>query len=173
MGQQPNIELEISDLPRPVATTGPPRRWIPSRPGELGSPEDVPWGGPFGTTGPDGGYALSLVATRTLELGRAEHRHNVEAAVIAVAGARASHFGRAPTDDDIDIALLLFGLDPAELPSGLVEELAASRVVWFATIGHDDAKARALVSSIAVETLAAPPGETRARMAAGERLIAL
>ena len=86
MGQQPNIELEIADLPRPTARPAPARRWSPSRPGEMNTPEDVPWGGAFGTTGPDTGYALSLVGQRDLVLAHGEHRANAEAAIAAVAG---------------------------------------------------------------------------------------
>lgn len=173
MGQQPNIELEISDLPRPVPATAPPRRWRPSRPGELGSPEEVPWGGPFGTTGPDTGYALKLAGTRSLELGEGEHRHNVEAAIVAIAGARASFFGRAPTDDDVDSALLLLGLDAEGLPEGFVAGLAADRVRWLANLAHDHARRRRLVASIAVETLAMSPAEIRSHMADGRRLVDL
>ena len=64
MGQQPNIELEIADLPRPRPAPDPARRWKPSRPGELHSPEEVPWGGAFGTTGPDTGFVYRLIAEK-------------------------------------------------------------------------------------------------------------
>ena len=173
MGQQPNIELEISDLPRPVPTTAPARRWKPSRPGELQSPQDMPWGGPFGTAGPDAGYALRLVANRELPLGEAECYRNIEAAMLAVVAARASYFRRAPIDEDVDVALLIFGLDPVDLPSEVVDEMAALRANWLTNIRDSDAKARALVASIPSEVLVASPAKTRARIAAGERLIDL
>lgn len=173
MGQQPNIELEISDLPRPTSATAPPRRWKPSRPGELGSPDEVPWGGPFGTAGPDAGYALKLVAARSLDLGEAEHRHNVDSAIVAVAAARASHLGRAPTDEDIDVASLLLGFDGEGLPADLVAGLAADRVGWFANLGHDNTKSRALLNAIDIDVVAMSPAEIRSRMAAGERLLDL
>ena len=173
MGQQPNIELEISDLPRPTPVTAPPRRWKPSRPGELGSPDEVPWGGAFGTAGPDTGYALKLVAARRLDLGQSEHRHNVDAALVAVAAARASHFGRAPTDEDVDVASLLLGFDGEGLPVDLVAALAADRVGWFANLGHDNAKVRTLLAAIDIDVLSMSPAEIRARMAAGERLLDL
>jgi hypothetical protein len=171
MGQQPNIELEISDLPRPTAAPGPARRWAPRRPGELGSPGEVPWGGAYGTAGPDTGYALTLAVGRTLELAPGEHRHNVDAAVAALAGARASHLGRAPTPQDVDVAVLLLGLDPAGIDDELVAWLASQRHRRLANLGHDAARRRALVAATPIEVLEAGPDEIRARMAAGERLL--
>ena len=173
MGQQPNIELGLSDLPRPTATPAAARRWRPQRPGELGSPDDVPWGGPFGTTGPDTGFALKLVADRDLDLGDAEHRHNVDAGVVAVVGARASHFGRAPTTKDVDWALALFGFETDGVPAEVVETVRTERVYWFANLGHDAPKSRALVASVSVETMQSSADEVRARMAAGERLVGI
>jgi hypothetical protein len=171
MGQQPNIELEISDLPRPTPTTAAPRRWKPSRPGELGSPEEVPWGGAFGTAGPDTGYALKLVAALPIPLKNGERRHNVEAALVAIAGARASAEGRAPTDEDLDVAMLLLGFDVEGLPEDLVTGLETDRVEWLANLGHDNAKARALVTSISRDVLASSPDAIRQRMRSGERLV--
>ena len=107
MGQQPNIELEISDLPRPTAHTAPARSWRPERPGDLNAPGDVPTGGAFGSTGPDPGYALRLVRSIDLAVAPAEQGHNAEAAVAAIAGARAARFRRAPTLEDVEIAALV------------------------------------------------------------------
>ena len=171
MGQQPNIELEISDLPRPTARPAPARRWSPSRPGEMTSPQEVPWGGAFGTTGPDTGYALKLIGQRDVVLAHGEHRANAEAAIAAVAGARASHFGRAPTAEDIDVALILFGYDDRELPADLVASLANDRVEWFANVGQNTAKLRGVVAAIPLTVLASKPGAVRAQMATGRRLI--
>jgi len=171
MGQQPNIELEISDLPRPRPAPAPARRWRPQRPGELTSPSDVPWGGAFGTTGPDTGYALRLVHDRTLALAPGEDRHNAEAGIVALAAARASHFGRAPTGVDIDVATTILGYAPEGLPDDLVASLVTHRVKWLANLGHDSAKTRVLVAAVPIENLAAPLADLRARMAAGERLI--
>ena len=171
MGQQPNIELEISDLPRPSPSRLPERRWRPTRPGELTSPEEVPWGGAFGTTGPDTGYALRLIADRDIPLAPGEHRENAEAALTALAGARASHFSRAPTPTDIDVAMTILGYMPDGMPEELIDSLAADRVGWLAGLGHDWAKARELVAGVPIESLAAPLEDLRARMAEGERLI--
>jgi hypothetical protein len=171
MGQQPNIELEIADLPRPRPAPDPARPWRPSRPGELGGPADVPWGGAFGTTGPDTGYALRLIRRRELPLAPGEHRHNAEAALVALAGARASHFGRAPTTGDVDVAMMILGYAPDGVPRELLDELATLRRTWLANLGHDAPKARRLVSAVPIENLAAPIDSLQQRMAGGERLI--
>ena len=171
MGQQPNIELEISDLPRPVSHPAPARRWRPQRPGELGGPEDVPWGGAYGTTGPDTGYVLRLIADRHLRTVPGESHHNAEAAVAAIAAARASLFGRAPIAQDVDVAALVLGFDRREIPDTVVDAIEADRPAWLANLGHDAGKARELVASVTTETLALHPDEIRRRMAAGERLL--
>jgi hypothetical protein len=173
MGQQPNIELEIADLPRPTARPAPARRWSPQRPGEMLTPDDVPWGGAFGTTGPDTGYALRLIGERELILAPGEHRANAEAAVAAVAGARASRFGRSPTAEDLNVALVLFGYDTTDLPDDLVASLAADRVEWFANVGHDSVKLRPVVAAIPLNVLESKSGAVRAQMATGRRLIQL
>jgi hypothetical protein len=171
MGQQPNIELEISDLPRPTAHPAPPRKWSPGRPGELNSPADVPWGGAFGTTGPDTGYALRLVKNHDLALGPNEHRHNVDVAVAAVAGARASRYGRAPTAKDVEVALIILGFRPEGVAGDVLADLAGARVDWFANVAHNPTKVQGIVAAIPVAVLMSVPEELRTRMAAGERLI--
>lgn len=171
MGQQPNIELEISDLPRPVSHPAPPRRWRPQRPAELGSPEEVPWGGAYGTVGPDTGYVLKLVAGRHMRTAPGESHHNAEVAVAAVAAARASHLGRAPIGQDIDAALLLLGYDREGVPDELADEVESQRPARVANLGHDAAKARALVASIDPGVLVLHPDEIRNRLASGERLL--
>ena len=171
MGQQPNIELEISDLPRPVLAPAAPRRWRPHRPGELHSPDDVPWGGAYGMVGPDTGYALSLVAQREFELADGEVRSNGLVAVAAVAGARASHFGRAPMPEDVDIALLILGFAPDGLPANLVDTMSAERRRRLGGVGHDPSRVHSLVAAIPIDVLGATAEEVHRRMAAGERLI--
>ena len=127
MGQQPNIELDISDLLRPTSHPAPPRRWSPSRPGDLAGPEEVPVGGAYGSTGPDSGYAHRLVRGRSLELAATERKHNAEAAVAVVAGARAAAFHRGPTIDDVEHAALVLGYDRDGIPAELIEDLAVDR----------------------------------------------
>lgn len=171
MGQQPNIELDISDLPRPVSHPAPARRWRPDRPAELESPADVPWGGAYGTTGPDTGYVLKLLAGRHLRTVPGESHHNAEAAVAAVAAARASHFGRAPIGLDVDAAALLLGFDREGIPDAVVDAIEEKRPGWIANLGHDAARARRVVASVPVDVLTLHPDEIRTRMAAGESLL--
>lgn len=170
MGQQPNIELEISDLPRPRRKPDPARGWVPDRPAELGGPGDMQWGGGFGTTGPDSGYALSLIGARHFELAEGEHRGNVDVALAAIVAARASLYGRGPTGKDVDLALVLLGLDP-DTPESLSSELAGKRKQWFAAAGHHPGRLYAFVSALDSDVLRLTADEARARMASGSSLI--
>jgi hypothetical protein len=107
----------------------------------MGSPDDVPWGGAFGTPGPDIGFALRIV--RSMELpGSARLRNDIESAVVAVMAARASAIGRAPTAPDVAIALELLELD-------------ASNAQSVAGVAHDRARLSALVAEIAPDRLVA------------------
>ncbi|MBT8198255.1 MAG: hypothetical protein HKN01_10480 [Acidimicrobiia bacterium] len=173
MGQQPNIELEHADLPRSVAKPSVPEGWSPARPGELNRPEDVPWGGAFGTPGPDTGFVYRLLAESAYEPGDGERGADVMAALAAVAGARASHFGRAPTVTDVKVAALILGYEADGMPQAVLDGLAADRGAWFADIAHKPGKARMLVGAIDLEVLAMGPDEIWPRVAAGERLVAL
>ena len=140
MGQEPNMPLGVEDLPRPTPKPGIPRRWSPDRPGEVGSPAEMPWGGSFGTPGPDTGYAIRIVRSRSLPGGEAL-RGDVEAAVVAVMAARASAIGRAPTASDADVALDLLGL---------TDDVAADALKG---IARDRSRLAALVSAIPREQL--------------------
>ncbi len=171
VGQQPNIELEISDLPRPRRRPDPARSWVPGRPGELGGPEDMQWGSGFGTTGPDAGYALSLVMARDLVLAEGEHRSNVDVAVAAVASARSSLFGRGPTSNDINLALVLLGYDSAGLSDEMASGLATKRVEWFAAAGHHPANLHDFVASLGADALRLTADQARDQMAQGTKLI--
>lgn len=171
MGQQPNIALDHRNLPRPKGQPGPARRWRPTRPGEVTAPDDMPWGGGFGTIGPDAGYVLRLIRTTELELAPGENRHNAETAIAAVATARASRFERAPVQEDVGLAALLFGYDTGELPDELVAGLQSDRAVWFANIAHDAARRRHIVRDVPMAVLESKPGAIRAQMATGRRLI--
>lgn len=163
MGQQPNMPLGFEDLPRPIPKTDPPRRWSPTRPGELSAPDQVPWGGAFGTPGPDAGYALKLLASRDLDLLEGESRHDAELAVAAVAAARASHFGRAPVAPDLEIAeaILGFGSDDPQW-----------RRRWTSGLGHDRSALRSLVAAVDSSALFSTLDEVRARAEAGDQMVA-
>jgi hypothetical protein len=141
LGHEPNIRLGSDDLPRDDAPPGAPRRWSPQRPGDLGSPDDVPWGGAFGTPGPDTGFAFRLVRDRELP-GSAHQRPDVEAVVVAVMSARASAIGRAPIASDVSAAI------------GLLE-LTDTTAESFAGIAHDHARLGAVVGAFSVQGLTA------------------
>lgn len=111
MGQQPNMPLTMEDLPRPEPRPGPSRGWRAGRPGDLASPAEVPWGGAFGTPGPDAGYAQRLLAGRTGEPGETR-------ALAAIVAARASRLGRAPVPADIAAAQAVLAVVPAGTLSG-------------------------------------------------------
>lgn len=167
MGQQPNIELRLSDLPRPTRHPGAPQRWEPGRPGEVGAPADMPWGGMFGTPGPDTGYALRLVASRPLTLTEGEARHDAEIAVAALMGARASHFRRGPTAVDAEVAELLLGFAGAA-----PDEVVAARR-RLTGLGHRPDVVRRLVAAVPRDILAEDLESLRRRLESGERLLRL
>ena len=143
---------------------------MPGRPGELGGPEDMRFGAGFGTTGPDAGYAMSLVKARDIEIGENEHRSNTDVALAAVASARSALFKRGPTGQDVDFALVVLGFDTAT-PESLRSELAANRLDWFAAAGHHPANLHGFVSSLDADVLGLTADEARARMAQGTSLI--
>lgn len=162
MGQQPNIQLHLEDLPRPEAHPGPARRWSAGRPGDLAAPEQVPWGGAFGTPGPDTGYALRLLADRAPAAAGGEGRAEVVRLVAALMAARASLLGRAPVIGDAEVAEMILGLR--------AEEAAATESLRRFS-GHGAEGLRHLLEAIDPASLAAPVDEVRRRWASGERLI--
>ena len=161
MGQQPNIQLHLEDLPRPEAHPGPARRWSADRPGDLASPEQVPWGGAFGTPGPDTGYALRLLADRPPAAAGGEDGAQVVRLVASLMAARASLLGRAPVMGDAEVAEMILGLR--------AEEAATEMLSRFS--GPESEVLRRLLEAIDPALLAAPVDEVRRRWATGERLI--
>jgi len=164
MGQQPNIEPRPSAAPRTKLGPAAARSWRPGRPGELNAPVNVPSGGLFGVAGPDAGYALKLAGERSFALQPGEHHHDVVAAIAAIACARAAKVGRAPTADDVSIAMTILGLDPA-VPAGA--GLLENRPAWIANVGHDSAKLGGIVADIPEDILAMEPGRVAEKMASG------
>jgi len=170
MGQQPNIELEISSLPRPRLRPAPARRWRPDRPGDLDGPLDVPWGGAFGTTGPDAGYALRLIRDRGLTVPPGEDPYAVEQVVAAVTMARASYNSRAPIGEDVDVALTVLGLNTEALSESAIADLGADRAKLTAGAAHDAAKVRVAAEPIPNNLLSADLDTVIARLEDGQRL---
>ena len=155
MGQQPNVEIDPSDLPRPVIDTDPPRRWRPTRPGVIVRPDQMPWGGAFGTPGPDTGYAMKLVREADLP----ERTEGLESVLAALMAARASLFGRAPVIEDLEVARILAGFG-----EGLPEDLADRRGRWVEATAHEPSKGRSAVADIDLDLLKFKPGEILSRL---------
>lgn len=166
MGQQPNIELELSDLPRPTTKVGVSRRWTPTRPGDITTPEQMPTGPGFGRPGPDTGYVLKLIDNADFSIADDENHHNVEYALALIAGARASRYMRGPTLEDVEVALTIAGFR-ADDTGAMVEVRKAA----FANVSHDNARARALVDAIPEPVLLETPAQIAARMQTGERFL--
>jgi len=164
MAQQPNIELRGSDLPRREPEAGPPMRWKPSRPGDLAGPEDQPWGGAFGTPGPDPGWAHMLIDARPIEFPPDENSETTRALLAALVNGRASLLGRAPIPEDVDVALLALGLEPDQLPASLMEPLGESRRFWAGQAAREKIKGASLVAALGPEVLVLTPTELRHRL---------
>jgi len=115
----------------------------------------VPHGERFGTPGPDTGWALTLIKRADLPgLGR-----GVERVMAALMAARAGSFGRAPTPEDLDIALLVCGLDVA-LPDSLRERCKR----WADASAHDRPPGRTALSEVGIELLRQSPAVVRLRL---------
>jgi hypothetical protein len=151
MGQQPNVELTAAQKPRPTPEPEAARRWRPTRPGVITSPDQVPTGGSFGTPGPDTGYALVIVRAHGAELSEAEQK-----VVVALMAARSSKLGRAPTKADLEVAKLLAGLGDG-LPQNFVER--GQR--WVAAAEHERVPGRLAVNEAEPELLVLPAADAR------------
>ena len=152
MGQQPNVPLQMEDLPRPELDPAPARRWVPQRPGDLSGPGESRWGGAYGTPGPDSGYALSLLA------GSSEGRDaDTTAALAVLMMARASHFGRAPTSTDSEVAEAVLGLAGGSAPGGAAEVVRG--------VARSARRARELLEAVDLGVLT---GEPAPRASGGE-----
>jgi hypothetical protein len=128
-------------------------------------------GAGFGFTGPDAGYASSLAVAREVELADGEHRGNANAAIAAVASARSAMFGRGPTKQDIDFALVLLGYDASGISDEMATGLATSRLDWFAAAGHHPGKLLDFIAIVPSAVLRLTADEAAARMAQGEALV--
>jgi hypothetical protein len=169
MGQEPQFEIPLDDLPRATLGPAPARRWKASRPGDLHTPGDVPWGGAFGTPGPDTGYALKLASDASYELEAGESRTNVESVLLLIMGARASWFGKAPSSDDLAWSLMVLGLDrQEEIPQAVMARLTENRQYWAPQVANSKAAARRLSARFTPELFAWSLAELRHHLALGE-----
>ena len=160
MAQQPNIELRPADKPRSVLSPDPARRWRPSmRPGMITSPEQMPRGEGFGTPGPNTGWALRLIDLAD----NPESSSALDKVLTALMSARAASFGRAPTQEDLEVALTLCGLGEA-----LPEHLADRRERWVTAVSHEKPPGRLALSEVGLELLRSSPAAVRLRVSKPE-----
>lgn len=142
MAQQPNVEISPWALPAPVLEPPPARRQRTRRPGVILTPDDKPKDPRFGTPGPDTGFALRIIR----HAGVVEDDPRLRTVLAALMGARASHFGRAPTRYDLDVALELVGLGEKRS-----EELDARRERWLDALSHERPPGRTAVAEAGEE----------------------
>lgn len=157
MGQQPNFELDASDLPRVSLEPGVARRSAVARPGEITTPEETVSGGAFGRPGPDTGWVIRLV--KATEFDRSER--GIEGVVASVAAARAAHNGRGPTSSDVEVALILLGLRPEGIPDDVVTQLSSARAKWLHKAAHEKVKGRSFLAQLSPGLLSADPERVR------------
>ena len=157
MGQQPNIEINDADRPRTTLQPPPARRWRPSiKPGIPTSPEEVPSGGRFGQTTPDGGWGWRLVNAADLP----DDDPDLKAVLAALTIARAGALGRAPVGEDLEVALALCGYG-YDAPEAVVE----GRERWKAAVPHEVRPGQTAVSEADRDLLVRKPGEIRELLA--------
>lgn len=149
MAQQPNVELSPGDLPKPVLEPAPARRQNIPRPGVITRPEEKPTGAGFGTPGPDTGWALRIISRTELP----EDGPSLRKLLAALMGARASHFGRAPIREDLEVALELVGLEDRRS-----DELDARRERWIAITSHEKSPGRTAVAEVGDDLYRAASG---------------
>jgi len=107
-------------------------------------------------------------AARTeLALQPGERRVDAEAAVAALAGARASFFGRAPTQQDVAVAATILCYDTSGVPGAVAERVAEQRSKWVADVARKPAKASQLVDAVGAEVLGADPRTITSSVADG------
>jgi hypothetical protein len=152
MGHQPNIEITEAEQPRGELEPPPPRRWRPTKPGLITSPDQVPSGGRFGSAGPDAGWALRLLAEAELP----EDDPNLRGVVQGLMTARAAALGRAPIREDIDAAIALCGFG-FEASAEIVER----REKWKSAVPHELRPGQAAVADVDIELLTARPEQIR------------
>jgi len=159
MGQQPNYELTEKEKPREVLETPPARRWRPTKPGLITSPDQVPSGGRFGAAGPDAGFALRLLAEAELP----EDDPNLRGVLQGLMTARAAALGRGPTPEDLEAGLTLCGYG-FEATSDVIDR----RERWKAAVPHEQRPGGSAVADVDRDLLTANPEQINMTLTGGE-----
>ncbi len=152
MGQQPNIELTETDEPRSIPEPPPARRWRPTKPGLVTSPDQVPSGGRFGRAAPDGGWALRILSEAELP----DDDHRLKPLLGGLMMARAAALGRAPVPQDLEAALTLCGYG-FDAPPEVVER----RERWLAAVPHEVRPGETAVADVDRVLIANSPEQIR------------
>jgi hypothetical protein len=158
MTQPTFVPIAEADQVRPARHLHVPGSWTTSRPAEAAGPA-VRRGRTLGTPGPDSGFALRLANRfeEDLKLAEGESAHDVLTGVALVAAKRAALFGRAPSVYDVRFALDLWGWLQEDVPA----DRRAERRALFSGVSHDYVAQRAVVDSVAEETLRRTPDDVR------------
>jgi hypothetical protein len=138
---------------RPSMATPTPEIGRPKKAGLLGRPS-VSGGPQHGSTGPDGGYALTLAerALATIHLEGVGH-HDALTGVALLAARRAASAGRSPASSDVEVAVDLLGLRSDE-PRARAD--ARRRLTG---IAHDYSAQRRFVDDVPDAALRQRPGQ--------------
>ena len=159
MGQQPNYELTEEEKPREVLETQPARRWRPTKPGLITSPDQVPSGGRFGAAGPDAGFALRLLAEAELP----EDDPNLRGVLQGLMIARAAALGRGPTPEDLEVGLTLCGYG-FEASKSVTDR----RDRWKAAVPYEQRPGRNAVADVDRDLLTSNLEQIRMALTGGE-----
>ena len=125
----------------------------------IAAPDQVPHGEGFGNPGPNTGWALRLIDQAEIP----ERSGGLEKVLAAIMGARASSFGRAPTREDLEVALLLCGIGEA-----LPDHLAERRQRWVDATAHEVPSGRTALAEVGTELLRIKPAAVRLRVSKPE-----
>ena len=152
MGQQPNIEITEGDKPRRVLEPPPARRWRPTKPGLVTSPDELPSGGRFGMAAPDGGWALRILSEAELP----DDDPRLKAVLGGLMTARAAALGRAPIPEDLEAALALCGYGFDAPP-----EVIGRRERWLAAVPHEVRPGETAVAEVDRTLIVGKPEQIR------------